>query len=73
MSIGVLLVLAALYLLLMRRFVLRRRRIAQGLSVSGPWHFPAWLRPRVPRWVRRRFGRRPRAARRLRHTGAGLP
>jgi hypothetical protein len=59
MSIGTLLVLAALYLVLLRRFILRRRRIAQGLPVSGPWHWPAWLRPRVPHWVRRRFARRP--------------
>ncbi|TFD73505.1 hypothetical protein [Cryobacterium gelidum] len=66
MSIGILLVLAALYLVLIRRFILRRRRIAQGLPVSDPWHFPAWLRPRLPRWVRRRFARRPRRPRRIR-------
>ncbi|TFD11852.1 hypothetical protein E3T35_08680 [Cryobacterium sp. TMT1-2-2] len=75
MSIGILLVLAALYLVLMRRFILRRRRIAAGLPVSGPWHFPAWLRRRLPRWLRRRFteggfagrfARRPRWPRRSR-------
>ncbi|WP_146069354.1 hypothetical protein [Cryobacterium sp. Y11] len=66
MSIGILLVLAALYLLFLRRFILRRRRIAQGLPVSGPWHFPDWLRPRVPLWLRRRFARAPRRSRRLR-------
>ncbi|WP_105036460.1 hypothetical protein [Cryobacterium aureum] len=71
MSIGILLVLAALYLVLMRRFIIRRRRIAQGLPVSGPWHFPAWMRLRVPRWLRQRFGpgrfaRRPRWPRRIR-------
>ncbi|MDJ0349242.1 hypothetical protein [Cryobacterium sp. PH29-G1] len=64
MSIGILLVLAALYLVLMRRFILRQRRIAQGLPVSGPWHWPVWLRPRTPRWLRRRFARRPRWPRR---------
>ncbi len=57
MSIIILLVLVALYLVLMRRFLLRRRRIARGLPVSGPWHLPVWLRPRVPRWVQRRFAR----------------
>ncbi|TFB85758.1 hypothetical protein, partial [Cryobacterium luteum] len=76
MSIGILLVLAALYLVLMRRFILRRRRIKQGLPVSGPWHFPAWLRPRVPRWASRRFARgpfarRPRWPRRIRSARPG--
>ena len=66
MSFGILLVLAALYLLVMRRFIVRRRRIAQGLPVSGPWHWPLWLRPRVPRWVRRWFARRLRWPRRNR-------
>ncbi|WP_146069933.1 hypothetical protein [Cryobacterium sp. M15] len=66
MSISILLVLAALYLLLMRRFLTRRRRIARGLPVSSPWHFPPWLRLRVPRWARRRFARRPRRPRRIR-------
>ncbi|MDJ0378652.1 hypothetical protein [Cryobacterium sp. PH31-L1] len=76
MSIGILLVLAALYLVLLRRFIMRRRRIAQGLPVSGPWHWPSWLRPRVPAWLRRRFApgrfapglfaRRPRWPRRIR-------
>ncbi|WP_160140982.1 MULTISPECIES: hypothetical protein [Cryobacterium] len=44
MSAVVPLVLAGLLLLLMRRFILRRRRMRRGLPVSGPWHFPAWLR-----------------------------
>lgn len=76
MSIGILLVLAALYLVLLRRFILRRRRIAQGLPVSDPWHWPTWLRPRVPHWVRRRFARRPRwprRTRRVRHPRPDAP
>jgi hypothetical protein len=64
-SIAVPLVLAAV--LLLRRFILRRRRMQRGLPVRGPWHFPLWLREvRLP-WrrlwlrVRRRLWRRPQA------------
>ncbi|MBG6057645.1 hypothetical protein RCH16_000833 [Cryobacterium sp. MP_M5] len=53
MSVAVPLLLAGLLILLLRRFILRRRRVLRGLPVSGPWHLPAWFRnrPRV-RWKR---------------------
>jgi hypothetical protein len=62
-SIAVLLVLAALLLVLLRRFILRERRMQRGLPVGGPWRFPRWVREvRVP-WRRlwRRVRRRPQA------------
>lgn len=43
-SVTVPLVLAAVLILLLRRFILRRRRVLRGLPVSGPWHLPPWLR-----------------------------
>jgi hypothetical protein len=46
MTMVVPLVLAVLLLVLLRRFILRRRRIRLRLPVSGPWHLPAWLRRR---------------------------
>ena len=47
MSIAVLLVLAALMIILLRRMVLRSRRVHRGLPVSGPWTLPRWVKPRV--------------------------
>ncbi|TFD82201.1 hypothetical protein [Cryobacterium fucosi] len=52
-SVAVPLVLAALLILLLRRFILRRRRIHRGLPVSGPWQLPPRLRPP---WLRRGRG-----------------
>ncbi|HYI34533.1 MAG TPA: hypothetical protein VEX88_13820 [Glaciibacter sp.] len=47
MSIAVLLVLAAIMIILLRRMVLRGRRQRRGLPVSGPWTLPKWVKPRV--------------------------
>jgi len=44
MSVVVLLVLAAVMLVLLRASILRRRRLARGLPVRGPWRLPRWLR-----------------------------
>ncbi|WP_166804850.1 hypothetical protein [Cryobacterium sp. Sr8] len=40
MSVAVPLILAAVLLVLMRSFILRRRRIRRGLPVRGPWRLP---------------------------------
>ncbi|MEO6199524.1 MAG: hypothetical protein ABIX44_00005 [Cryobacterium sp.] len=36
----VLLILAALLLVLVRSFILRRRKMLKGLPVRGPWRWP---------------------------------
>jgi hypothetical protein len=53
MGLGILLVLAAIMIVLLRRTVLRDRRQRRGLPVSGPWRFPSWLKPQLSRLLRR--------------------
>ncbi|TFD34356.1 hypothetical protein E3T40_10770 [Cryobacterium sp. TMT1-19] len=56
MTFTVPLILAGLLLLLLRHFILRRRRMRRGLPVRGPWHIPrSWReepgsRQRMGRW-----------------------
>jgi len=54
MSMLVVLGAAALMLFLLRAALMRRRRIARGLPVHGPWHWPRSWRLRRPRWLRAR-------------------
>ena len=48
-----LLVLCALFMLLIARFIHRRRRILAGLPVHGPLRIPAWVRRRFTRTRKR--------------------